>query len=106
MAPEIELKTASEHLRRLSIAGLILKLNEGRKVRHALTPWSKHILNCAYSFRNQTDGKIVIGAPSRSDPSLGLRLLQPHGANQTTGGPGSVSQGMRGAEDMNPQVST
>jgi DNA-binding transcriptional ArsR family regulator len=33
----INMKTASEHLRRLAIAGLILKRNEGRQVRHALS---------------------------------------------------------------------
>lgn len=44
LATEIELKTASEHLRRLTIAGLILKRNEGREVRHALTPQARQIL--------------------------------------------------------------
>ena len=44
LATEIELKTASEHLRRLTIAGLILKRNEGREVRHALTPQARHVL--------------------------------------------------------------
>jgi len=43
-ALEIELKTSSEHLRRLTIAGLILKRHEGREVRHALTERAKHIL--------------------------------------------------------------
>lgn len=44
IALEIELKTASEHLRRLAIAGLILKRQEGREVRHAVTARAKHIL--------------------------------------------------------------
>ena len=44
LATEIELKTTSEHLRRLTIAGLILKRNEGREVRHALTPQARQIL--------------------------------------------------------------
>jgi len=44
LATEIELKTASEHLRRLTIAGLILKRYEGREVRHVLTPRARHIL--------------------------------------------------------------
>jgi len=43
-ALEIELKTASEHLRRLTIAGLILKRHEGREVRHAVTRRAKQIL--------------------------------------------------------------
>jgi len=38
------LKTASEHLRRLVIAGLILKWNEEREVRHALTPRAQNTL--------------------------------------------------------------
>lgn len=41
---KINFKTASEHLRRLAIAGLILKHNEGSCVRHALSPVGKHIL--------------------------------------------------------------
>jgi len=44
IALEIELKTASEHLRRLAIAGLILKRNEGREVRHAITKRAGNIL--------------------------------------------------------------
>ena len=44
LATEIELKTASEHLRRLAIAGLIVKRYEGREVRHAVTARAKHIL--------------------------------------------------------------
>ncbi len=41
---QIEIRTASEHLRRLSIAGLILKRYEGREVRHALTETARSIL--------------------------------------------------------------
>ena len=44
IALEIELKTTSEHLRRLAIAGLVLKRHEGREVRHVLTPRARHIL--------------------------------------------------------------
>ena len=44
IALEIELKTASEHLRRLAIAGLVLKRHEGREVRHALTQRARNIL--------------------------------------------------------------
>ena len=44
LVTEIELKTASEHLRRLTIAGIILKRNEGREVRHVLTPRARQIL--------------------------------------------------------------
>lgn len=40
----IGLKTASEHVRRLAMAGLVLKRNEGNYVRHALTKRSKSIL--------------------------------------------------------------
>ncbi len=40
----IQLKTASEHLRRLTIAGLVLKRNEGRWVRHKITKRGEDIL--------------------------------------------------------------
>mgnify|MGYP001598740201 CR=1 FL=1 len=33
----INMKTASEHLRRLAIAGLVLKRSEGASIRHKLT---------------------------------------------------------------------
>jgi DNA-binding transcriptional ArsR family regulator len=38
------MKTASEHLRRLVIAGLVVKRYDSRKVRHALTERSRDIL--------------------------------------------------------------
>jgi len=44
LALEIELKTASEHLRRLAISGLVLKRHEGRQVRHTLTVRARNIL--------------------------------------------------------------
>jgi DNA-binding transcriptional ArsR family regulator len=37
----INLKTASEHIRRLTIAGLIMKRSEGTSVRHKLTEREK-----------------------------------------------------------------
>jgi DNA-binding transcriptional ArsR family regulator len=40
----INFKTASEHVRRLAIAGLVLKRHEGSMVRHALSPRGKAIL--------------------------------------------------------------
>lgn len=40
----INFKTASEHVRRLAIAGLVLKRNEANAVRHALTAPAKSIL--------------------------------------------------------------
>lgn len=43
-ALKINFRTASEHLRRLAIAGLVMKRNEGNTVRHALTPQGKSIL--------------------------------------------------------------
>ena len=33
----INLKTASEHIRRLAISGLVLKRNQGKNVRHKLS---------------------------------------------------------------------
>lgn len=35
---KINMKTASEHLRRLAIAGVVLKRNDASAVRHALSP--------------------------------------------------------------------
>jgi len=41
---KINFKTASEHLRRLTIAGLIMKRHDGSSVRHKLTEQGKAIL--------------------------------------------------------------
>lgn len=41
---KIEYKTASEHIRRLSIPGLVVKKNQGSNVRHKLTPLGDSIL--------------------------------------------------------------
>jgi len=40
----INYKTASEHIRRLAIAGLLLKRSEGNAVRHKLTALGESIL--------------------------------------------------------------
>ena len=40
----VNFKTGAEHVRRLVIAGLVMKRNEERAVRHALTPPGKLIL--------------------------------------------------------------
>jgi DNA-binding transcriptional ArsR family regulator len=40
----INFKTASEHTRRLAIAGLVMKRNDGNLVRHALSALGKTIL--------------------------------------------------------------
>ncbi len=41
---KINIKTASEHLRRLTIAGLILKRNKSNNVLHKLSPRGESIL--------------------------------------------------------------
>lgn len=41
---KVNFKTISEHARRLAVAGLILKRNEGNIVRHALSDRGKSIL--------------------------------------------------------------
>ncbi len=41
---DIEMKTASEHLRRLAVAGLVMKRHEGREVRHANTARGSKVL--------------------------------------------------------------
>jgi predicted transcriptional regulator len=43
-ALNINLKTASEHTRKLALAGLVLKRNEDKFVRHTLSPRGKVIL--------------------------------------------------------------
>lgn len=43
-ALKINFKTASEHLRRLAIAGLVMKRYEGNFVRHKLTSRGQSIL--------------------------------------------------------------
>ena len=40
----INFKTASEHVRRLSIAGLVWKKARGRNVLHAISPRGKSVL--------------------------------------------------------------
>ena len=37
-------ENASDHIRRLAIAGLVLKRSDGKSVRHKLTPRAVHIL--------------------------------------------------------------
>lgn len=41
---KVNAKTASEHVRRLAIAGLVLKRNEGAAVRHKLTERAHRVL--------------------------------------------------------------
>lgn len=41
---QINLKTASEHIRRLAIAGLVIKRHEGNEVRHKLTDRANAVL--------------------------------------------------------------
>lgn len=41
---KINFKTASEHIRRLAITGLVLKRNQGAAVRHKLSPPGVSIL--------------------------------------------------------------
>ena len=41
---KIGYQNASEHIRKMAIAGLLLKRNEGPAVRHKLTPRAKSIL--------------------------------------------------------------
>jgi len=40
----IEYQNTSDHVRKLAIAGLVLKRNEGSAVRHKLTPRAESIL--------------------------------------------------------------
>ncbi|MDO8561368.1 MAG: winged helix-turn-helix domain-containing protein [bacterium] len=40
----INYKTAADHIRRLAIAGLVFKRNEGAAVRHKITPRAGNVL--------------------------------------------------------------
>ncbi|MEX2014167.1 MAG: helix-turn-helix domain-containing protein [Parcubacteria group bacterium] len=40
----INIKTGSEHIRRLAIAGLVMKRSDGSSVRHALTKVGNNVL--------------------------------------------------------------
>lgn len=41
---KINMKTASEHIRRLTIAGLVMKKSQGTSIRHRLTSRGNNIL--------------------------------------------------------------
>ena len=41
---KIGYENASDHIRKLAIAGLVLKRHEGKDVRHKLTPRAHHVL--------------------------------------------------------------
>ena len=41
---DINFRTASEHIRRLAVADLVIKRNAGNSVRHKITPRAKSIL--------------------------------------------------------------
>ncbi|MCR4281154.1 MAG: winged helix-turn-helix domain-containing protein [Candidatus Kaiserbacteria bacterium] len=41
---KINYKTAADHIRRLAIAGLVLKRNEGASVRHKITERADNVL--------------------------------------------------------------
>ena len=43
-ALKVNFKTTAEHIRRLAIAGLVLKRNAGHAVRHKLTPRALQVL--------------------------------------------------------------
>ncbi len=50
-ALNINVKTASEHTRRLVHAGLVNKKYSGRSVEHSLTPYGKYFARFIYQFR-------------------------------------------------------
>jgi len=45
-------KTISEHVRRLTLAGLVEKTYAGRAVQHKLTPYGKHFVEFIIGFSN------------------------------------------------------
>ena len=42
--PHINYKTGADHIRRLAIAGLIMKRSDGHSIRHKLTPRGSQVL--------------------------------------------------------------
>ncbi len=49
---ECNLKTISEHTRRLVQAGLLNKTYRGRAVAHSLSPYGKKMLTCLETFQH------------------------------------------------------
>ncbi|MFZ1654308.1 MAG: winged helix-turn-helix domain-containing protein [Candidatus Moraniibacteriota bacterium] len=49
---ECNLKTISEHTRRLVQAGLLNKTYQGRTVAHSLSPYGKKMLSCLKIFQH------------------------------------------------------
>ena len=47
---KIGYENASDHIRKLAIAGLVMKRNEGRDVRHKLTARAHHVLIFCKTF--------------------------------------------------------
>jgi len=50
----VNLKTISEHVQKLAIAGLVIKRHSGKSVRHKLTPRSKIVLTFLRTLECQT----------------------------------------------------
>lgn len=49
---DMNVKTASEHTRRLVVAGLVNKKYVGRKVEHSLSPYGKKFANFIRTFQH------------------------------------------------------
>lgn len=41
---QINMKTASEHMRRLTIAGFVMKRSQGKNIRHKITTRGQNVL--------------------------------------------------------------
>jgi DNA-binding transcriptional ArsR family regulator len=53
----VGLKAASEHMRKLALAGLVSKRSHGRWVRHRLTPRALHVLSLLRTLERQASGE-------------------------------------------------
>jgi DNA-binding MarR family transcriptional regulator len=53
----IDVKTASEHVRRLAAADLVAKRAEGRWVRHCVSPRGDDVLTFLRMLDSQTEGR-------------------------------------------------
>jgi len=53
----VGLKAASEHLRKLALAGIVSKRSHGRWVRHRLTARALHVLSFLQTLERQARGE-------------------------------------------------
>src|SRR3989338_8263451 len=55
------MKTIAEHVRRLTLAGLVEKRYAGREVRHAITPYGRTFDSCIETFSRSKECESMAG---------------------------------------------